>query len=133
MEKLNFDKKSLRRFGITMGIAFLVITLLILIKHRYSIMPTIIISAVFFVMAILLPLALKPVYIVWMSLAFVLGWVNTRLILAVIFYLVFTPVGIILRLLRKDLLERRIEKGKISYWKKKETLKESPLQYERQF
>lgn len=116
-----------------MGIAFLVITLIIFIKHKYSIMPTVFISAVFFALAFITPLILKPIYIAWMRFAFVLGWINTRLILAVMFYLVFTPAGIILRLLRKDLLDRRIEKGNQSYWKKKETPVINPLQYEKQF
>jgi hypothetical protein len=133
MESLSFNRKTLRQFGITMGVAFSVITLIILFKHRYSIMPIVVIAAFFFALAFIAPLALKPIYIVWMRFAYVLGWFNTRLILAVMFYLVFTPAGIILRLLRKDLLERRIEKGRQSYWKKKETQGSNPLQYERQF
>ncbi len=116
-----------------MGIAFLVVTFIIFIKHRHSIVPTAVISAFFFIMAFLAPLALKPVYIAWMRFAYVLGWVNTRLILAIMFYLVFTPIGLALRLLRKDLLERKIGEGELSYWKKKETLGSNPLQYERQF
>jgi len=133
MEKLNFDKKSLRKFGITMGVAFLVVTLLILIKHRYSIMPTVIISALFFVVAVLAPLVLKPAYIAWMRFAFVLGWINTRLVLAVMFYLIFTPIGICLRLFGKDLLDRKPENGKYSYWRKKEAAVFNPRDYERQF
>jgi hypothetical protein len=133
MGSLSFDIKTLRKFGITMGIAFLVITFLILIKHRYSIMPAIIISAVFFVMALLLPLVLKPVYIAWMRFAYVLGWINTRLILAIMFYLIFTPIGLALRLLRKDLLERKKGEGELSYWKKKEARVFNPADYERQF
>jgi hypothetical protein len=133
MEKLNFDKDSLIKFGITMGVAFLVVTFIIFIKHRHSIVPTAVIAALFLAVAFLIPFILKPVYIAWMRLAYVLAWLNTRLILAILFYLVFTPMGLFLRLLRKDLLERKIEKGQQSYWKKKEAVIFNPRGYERQF
>ena len=133
MGSLSSDIRTLRKFGITMGVAFLVITLLILFKHRYSIVLTAVISAFFFIMAFLAPLALKPVYIAWMRFAYVLGWINTRLILAIMFYLIFTPIGLALRLLRKDLLERKKGKGGLSYWKKKEAWVFNPADYERQF
>jgi len=63
---------------------------------------------------------LKLLYSWWMKLAALLAWINTRLILTVLFFLVFTPVGIILRLLKNDPLERRFEKGSLSYWRRKE-------------
>jgi len=47
------------------------------------------------------------------------------------FYLVFTPVGLAMRLFRIDLLERN--KNKESYWKKKEKVDFNPLNYERRF
>jgi hypothetical protein len=133
MEKINLDKKSLRKFGITMGIAFLVITLLMLIRHRHSVIPTSIISALFFVASLIIPGVLKPAYILWMKLAFVLGWVNTRLILMIIFYILFTPAGLIMRLFRVDLLDRKIDKSKDSYWKKREKKVFNPSDYERLF
>lgn len=133
MEKLNLRPNNLRKFGVTMGIAFLVITMLISLKTKHFILSTSIISATFFVLAFSLRNLLKPIYILWMNLAFILSWVNTRLILCIMFYLIFTPIGLIMRLFRIDLLERRIEKGKKSYWKEKEKGGFSPLDYERQF
>lgn len=120
MEKISTDKKTLKKFGITMGIALLVISLLILLKARHSAVPALIISAVFFILAFLIPAILRPVYIIWMKLAFLLGWINTRVILIVIFYLLFTPIGLVMRLFGVDLLERKIDKGRDSYWKKRE-------------
>jgi len=133
MEKLNLDKKSLRQFGITMGVAFLVITLIILARHRHNIIPTTIASAIFLILAFTAPVLLKPTYILWMRLAFILGWINTRLILFIIFYLVFTPVGLGMRLFKVDLLDRKIDKNKESYWRKKDKKEFSLLNYERQF
>lgn len=68
-----------------------------------------------------------------MRFALVLSWVNTRLILLIIFYLIFTPIGLAMRLFGIDLLERKSDKNKKSYWKKKEKKSFSRLDYERQF
>jgi hypothetical protein len=57
----------------------------------------------------IMPTALVPAYRAWMWLADVLGWINTRVILGVVFYAVFTPVGFVMRLLRHDPLRRRYE------------------------
>ncbi len=134
MEELKLDKKTLRKFGITMGLAFLVITGLILFRHRHSILPPAVISLLFFILAIIWPLLLKPIYILWMKLALVLGWVNSRLLLITIFYLVFAPISLALKLFKVDPLDRGIEKRKGSYWKEKEKKQvDDKLSYERQF
>lgn len=133
MEKLKLDKNNLRKFGITMGTAFFVISLLILVRHRHNGFSTSIISALFFIFAFLQPSFLKPIYIIWMGLAFALGWFNTRLILIIIFYLIFTPIGLVMRLFGIDLLDKKIEKNKVTYWRKKESKKFDLLSYEKQF
>lgn len=133
MEQLNLDKKSLKKFGITMGIAFLLISFVILIRARHNVVSALTVSLTFFISASLFPSVLKPIYILWMKLAFVLGWINTRLILTIIFYLLFTPAGLIMRLFRVDLLDRKIDKNKDSYWKKRGKKMFNPLDYERLF
>lgn len=133
MEKLNFDKKTLRKFGITIGIVLLIVTLFIFIREKYIAILPVVISAIFFTFASLIPNALKPIYFLWMKLAFILGWINTRLILIIIFYLVFTPIGILMKIFRIVLLDLKIEKDKSSYWRKKELKEFTPLDYERQF
>ncbi len=133
MDKINLDNKSLKKFGITMGIAFFIVTLFILIRHKHNILPASIISIIFFILALVIPDLLKPIYIFWMRLAYILAWVNTRLILSILFYIIFTPIGVGIRLFGIDLLDRKIDKNKQSYWIKKEETAFSPLGYERQF
>lgn len=65
-----------------------------------------IVSGIFLVLAVALPISLKPIYIVWMKLGAVLGWVNTRIILTFIFYFLITPIALLLRALRIDLLKQ---------------------------
>lgn len=76
--------------------------------------------------------ALKPIYKNWMRVAHMIGQVVTTVILSVIFYLVFTPVAIILRVMSKDLLDRRLELHKESYWQKRAPAAEK-IRYTKQF
>jgi hypothetical protein len=133
MTELKYDKLVLKKFGITMCIVFLVITGLISFKHGNIYMPVIVIAVAFFILGLIRPVLLKPLYIIWMRFAFVLAWINTRLILFIMFYLVFTPIGLLMRIFRIDLLDRKIDKNKDSYWIKKEKKVFTPLEYERQF
>jgi len=132
MENLNFGKIDLKKFGITMGIAFLVISSLFFLRQKHgSAVSSLLVSFIFFITGLILPILLKPIYIIWMRFAFILGWVNTRIILIILFYLVFAPIGLAMRLFKVDLLER--SKKKESYWKKKEKPDFNPVNYERQY
>ena len=61
------------------------------------------------------PAGLKPVYRVWMTLAIILGFFVSRLLLSVIFYFVVTPIGLMMRMIGKDLLDLKL-KDRDSYW-----------------
>lgn len=90
-------------------------------------------AAFFFLTGLFLRPALRPVYIGWMKFAFVLGWVNTRLLLGIFFYLVLTPIGLFLRITGKDLLDRRIDRSAKSYWIKRGSDPVDKSRYERLF
>ncbi len=76
---------------------------------------------------------LKPLYSGWMAFAFALGWVNTRLLLGLFYYLVVTPIGVVLRLTGKDLLGRKIDRGAESYWIERKEEVRDMKRYERMF
>jgi hypothetical protein len=79
------------------------------------------------------PPALRPLYIAWMYLARVLGWVNTYLLLGLVFYTVFALVGALMRVFRHDPLDRRLEQERKSYWSVRQTPLPPQNHYERQF
>src|SRR5512143_3235220 len=118
--KTSYDTKTLRQFGQMTGAIFFIITVLLYLKHKYVAVPIILISLVLLTTAYVRPSVLKPVYAAWMKAAFILGWINTRIILALLFYLVFTPIGLVMRLMRLDPLDRKLEKDRPSYWEKQE-------------
>jgi len=91
------------------------------------------IAAALFFTGMALPILLRPVYWVWLKIAAGLAWFNTRLIMFLIFYLVFTPVGLVLRLLRKDLIKQRWDKEAESYWIRRPETPFDPKRYENQY
>lgn len=68
------------------------------------------------------PMALAPVYRVWMTFGHYAGWINTRIILGIAFLLLFTPIALFFRLTGRDALQRRShDDGRTSYWHDSET------------
>lgn len=67
-------------------------------------------------LSLLAPQSLRPVYCVFMALAFPIGWVVSHVLLAVVFYAVFTPVGLCMRLFGRDPMHRRFDPNAESYW-----------------
>src|SRR3972149_7215658 len=65
--------------------------------------------------AVLSPAGLRPVHRVWMRGADLLAWVNTRLVLGLVYFLVMTPIGLLMRLAGRDPLDRRLG-DRPSYW-----------------
>ncbi|MGA2775325.1 MAG: SxtJ family membrane protein [Candidatus Omnitrophota bacterium] len=133
MGKIKTDRLVLRKFGLMIALVFAVAALVIFLKHRQLIPLIPIISVLFLLIGLSIPSLLKYFYIVWMKLAFILSWFNTRLLLCAIFYLIFSPIGLIMRIFGVDLLGRKHVPGAASYWKYKEKKEYSPGDYEKQF
>lgn len=133
MDKINFHKITLRKFSVSMFIALLIIGSVFLLKHRALYVWFYLAGTVILLTGLLATNLLKPLYWLWMRLAFILGWINTRIILLIIFYLIFTPIGIAIKLFGVDLLERKIETERESYWQDISKGKSNLSSYERQF
>jgi hypothetical protein len=124
---------ELRRFGLTVGGAFLVLgTLSRLRGHTTA--PVVLwgLGVGLAVPGLVLPRILDPVQRVWMRAAMVLGEVNSRIILGILFFVVFTPVGFVLRRIR-DPLDRSWRVKRASDWVKRAAEPVSVERYERQF
>ena len=116
VEKLTKTKRELRRFGLVMTAPLLIIGCVLIWRGR-EVGPYVVGLAVLFLLAALaFPIVLRPVERVWMAMARVLSVIMTYVILAVTFFLVITPMGLILRILGKDLLQKKFESEKSSYW-----------------
>jgi hypothetical protein len=95
--------KELRSFGLIVGAAFGLIGLWPPVFRHQHVRPwALLVAGLLGSAALLSPRLLQPVFKVWMWGGFVLSWINTRIILSIVFYVVFTPVGFVMRLIRKD-------------------------------
>jgi len=74
------------------------------------------IAGALFVMSICIPKFLKPINSVMVVVALIIGWFVTRIVLIFMFYFVFFPVGLMLKMAGKDSLRRKIDKEAESYW-----------------
>src|SRR4029077_2330145 len=84
------------------------------------------------VIGLFIPVAARGFPHFWMGVAGVLGYVNSRILLTVLFYGVFTPYGVISRLIGRDVLRRRGPRGQ-TYWVKRKTTRQTKEQFERLF
>ena len=117
------NSKELRNFGLIMG-AMISLFFGLLIPWIWSLSwPLIpwIIAGAFVVCALLVPNILAPVYRLWMKLATVLAWINSRIILGIAFYGLILPTSLILRLLGKDPMARKFDANMESYRINKDT------------
>jgi hypothetical protein len=69
---------------------------------------------------LLCPGLMRVVYVVWMAAAFPIGWLVSHLLLAAIYYLVITPIGVIMRVCGYDPMQRRFDRQAKTYWKPRE-------------
>ncbi len=77
------------------------------------------------------PAILVPLYRGWMALAFAMGWVVSHVILILFYFLVITPIGLILRLVGKELMDVSFKKKRPSYWVRRSP--DRPVDYEKMY
>jgi len=111
------DKKELCKFGITTGIIVAVLFGLVMpwIFSRPIPKWPWAVSSVLIAWALIAPGTLKIVYKIWMRIGLALGWVNTKIVLGIVFYLVFTPMGLLMRIFRKDPMRRNMDGKAANY------------------
>ena len=133
IKNIKSNKKDLRDFGITFGVLLGVLAGALWWKEKDTYTIFALLSGAFFFFGLALPSLLKPLQKAWMMFAVVLGWFMTRLILSVLFYVVFTFIGGVARLFGKKFLGQNIDKSKKSYWVYRDAVPFSKGKYEKQF
>lgn len=90
------------------------------------------VSAIVAVVGLVSPSVIRPVYLAWMTLVFPLGWLVSHLVMAVVYFLVITPIGAYRRSRFGDPLQRKADSRAASYWESRPTHR-PPETYFRQF
>lgn len=126
-------RKELRKFGFSIGIILIFLSCLLFWQGKHYTSLILSVSIIFLLIGLFLPICLKPIHKVWMGVAILLGWVMTRVILIISFYLIVTPIALVSRLVGKDFLDRKFDKSKESYWIPREEYYMDKKNYENQF
>ena len=116
-EKPEYSLKELRDFGLIMA-GMLCLMFGFVLPWIFSFSTPywpFVLALLFVVVALLQPVLLGPVNSVWLKISIVLGWVNTRLVMGVMFFLLIAPIGIIMRLFGKDTLGNKLSEQETSY------------------
>lgn len=125
LRHLQTTPRALRRFGLVVGGVFAGIAAVIFVLAGIALTTWVWIlglpGLLLILFALVHPAALKPVQWAWMGLAFVLGFVMTRVILTLVFVTLVIPIGLVLRLVGKELLARGSDAGLASYWERRST------------
>ena len=133
IRNIKSGKKELRNFGFTIGIVLLLIAGVLFYKNNNLFISFAYIAGVFIVLGFLFPQLLKPIYFIWMIFAVVIGWIMTRLILSILFFVIISIIRLIAGIFGKSFLELNISKDSKSYWNHRFSDVEMSQDYEKQF
>ena len=126
-------KKELREFGLVVGAAFTIVGLLLWWRHGVQPWVFFGITGFLVIFGLVAPEILRPFQWFWMKLAHMLGWVMNRVLLGAIFYVVFTLVATVMRMIGRDTMHRKIDREAPSYWHLRTDGPPPKERYERQF
>ena len=132
ISRIKITKEEIRKFGIVIGIILLIIGVILLWKKNIYYPILMIIGIFLFVGGLSIPIILKPIYIIWMIFATIMGWLMTRFILSLLFYGLITPISLIARLMGKKFIYLRWDKINNSYWNYRSN-KVQNVDYEKQY
>ena len=111
----NIKLPSNRNFGIVFFIVFLIIALWPILKQNEIRIWSLIISFIFFVLGLINSKLLTPLNKLWFKFGILLGNIIAPIVMGIVFFLVVTPTGLIMRIFRKDILKLK-KNNKDSYW-----------------
>jgi hypothetical protein len=107
---------SEKSFGIVFSIVFLIVALYPLTNSEDVRFWALIVSAVFLLLAFVVPQMLTLPNKLWFKFGILLGSIVAPVVMALVYFLTVLPTGLIMRLLGKDLLKQKLDKGAKSYW-----------------
>lgn len=133
LRAIKSGKAELKEFGVTMAAVLVVIGDIALLRGR-PIAPYLVAAAfIFLILGLKWPRVLTPLQKAWMALGVVIGFFVSRVLLFVLYFGVLTPIGLLMRLTGKDILDERIEKARASYWHMRPQEPRQKQSYENQY
>ncbi len=116
MKQKEIKTSSNKSFGLVFFVIFIIIALWPLLKDENIRIWSIIVSIIFLILGLLNSKILTPFNKLWMRIGIFLGAIVSPIVMGIVYFGVITPIGIILKLFGKDVLNLKIDKNKNTYW-----------------
>ena len=118
--KSNIKISSNRNFGLVFFFIFLVVSIWPLIHNESPRIWSAIISLAFLILVLTRSKLLTPLNRLWAKFGIILGSIIAPIVMGVVFFLVVTPIGLVMKIIGKDLLSIKYDKKKETYWVKRD-------------
>ncbi len=119
----NIKIGSNRSFGIVFFVVFFIIAIYPLLNDGSVRLWSLIISIIFLILGLLNSKILSPFNKIWFKFGLLLGKIVSPVVMGFIFFIIVTPIGLLMRILGKDLLNLKFSGKEYSYWQKKSEIK----------
>ncbi|MDP8207365.1 MAG: SxtJ family membrane protein [Candidatus Electryonea clarkiae] len=117
MNQKRKTNKELRKFAVTMAVAFAIVSVIVLLKgHSPAWIILLGVSGLFLAFGFIAPQSLRPIEWIWMQIAYYLAIIVTHILVTLTYIVIIIPMGLFLRIIGKDLLKLRFDKKANSYW-----------------
>lgn len=125
--------KELKEFGVVVGAILIIIGDVAMLRHRGYYPYLISIGSLFVLLGLVKPSILLPLQKFWMGLGIFIGFFVSRIILSVLFFGVMTPIGFLMKLFGKDILDEKMDRSTGSYWNSWHAATRTKESYENQY
>ena len=112
-------KSSEKSFGILFGVVFIIISVWPLFYSNSLSVWSLILAIIFFLITFSKPSLLKPFNNAWIKLGELLGRIIAPIVMAIVYFLILTPISLLVRLFGKDLIGMKFSNDIKSYWIKR--------------
>ena len=116
---ISIEQSSPKSFGVTFSIVFLIIALYPLSNFEDIHFWAVIVSITFLLLAFIMPNILVFPSKIWLKFGMLLGSIIAPIVMAFVYFITVLPIGLIMRLLGRDLLRQKLDKNSKSYWIKR--------------
>ena len=115
-QNIQVERGSEKSFGLVFAVVFLLVGLYPLVNNKEILLWSLITALIFFLLAYLAPKVLALPNKLWFKLGLALGAVVAPVVMALVYFTTVVPIGLIMRLMGKDMLRQKLDKNAKSYW-----------------
>ena len=129
-KSIEIKENQLKLFSIILALLFIFFSTKFFIKNNHICSIIFLLLSLYSLISTTYTPLIKPIFIFAIFISLIIGHILSQIILLLLFIFIITPVSIIFKILKKDILDEKIDKNKQSYWNK---ITESETDFEKQY